>query len=157
MIDSQPIRLARRMQRIREQQQRLRDAGLFGRQHRRLASAIGLATEINRGNDLTHRRYRFLQPLAVSGGTRGRWRSSRTPLAERQVATQNAEPGRRQHGGGSDQKRRPAIAAGTMGQHQRPSRGCGRPVQEPADAAALEDGGSGAAGRRGQRGTTTLR
>src|SRR5438093_1189975 len=63
-------RATRRMKRVREQQQRIGEPGLARQQHARLAASVRLpAEEDPAGHELSHRRHRAAQSLAVSGRT----------------------------------------------------------------------------------------
>src|SRR5262245_39533621 len=87
---SQLCRLARRMQRIRQQQKPGNQLGLIGSQHGSLPAAVRMAAQIDAFKpwmSLFQNRNRPSQSLTIVGCATGRWRTMRTLLAKGQVAT----------------------------------------------------------------------
>ncbi len=86
MLDPKLLRLARRMQWIRKQQQARRKTALLGAQHRRLAPAVGVPAEKDSSAaQLPHRGHCIPQPLTIApsvprpGRTERRvWRNGRS-------------------------------------------------------------------------------
>jgi hypothetical protein len=134
MIGPQTVRLSRRMQRVREEEQRRNELGLLGGKNRGLPSAIGLAAEEEGARyDAVHRVDCRPKAGAVRCRAGGRGRPGQAALAERQVAAKHNEPSRAECLGRRDQERRAAIPTGAMRQHEAAFR-CGvRPVQKAAN------------------------
>lgn len=119
------------MQRVREQQQSRGERGGFRAEHGGLASAVGVAAEINSaGNELSQGCRRTVEALAVVGGIAGAGRAEGAILAEGQIAPEHSQTRGREGGGEGEQERRLAIGSRAVGEDH--ARACGsfRPVEK---------------------------
>src|SRR5271165_5445836 len=92
MLRAQLLRLARRMQRVGEEQEAVRQFRRGSGQHARLASAVGVAAqEYAALRKLAHGEDRVAKPLAVALRATGAGRAVRRRLAVRQVAAQDED------------------------------------------------------------------
>src|SRR5512146_1396301 len=83
---AQLLRLARRVQRIRKQEQAGRQVWLFGHQHGRLAAAVGMSAEKDFACNLSPQDfYGTAEAFAIAGGAAGKWRSVGPLLAKRKI------------------------------------------------------------------------
>src|SRR5438874_11424355 len=134
MLGAQAVRLSRRVQRIREEQQSRDEIGLVGGEESGLPAAIGLAAEKDPSrHDATHRGDRLPEAGTVGGGAGGRGRAGRTALAERQIAAQHGKSGGAERFGRREEERRAAITAGAMRQYQPLIAGAARRMQKTAN------------------------
>ena len=86
-------RLAGRMERVGQKQQRLDKFGLVGSQHARLPAAVGLTGEKNpAADDVAQRPDRRAKPCAIPCGVSGSRRSRWPLLTEREIAAQVPSP-----------------------------------------------------------------
>jgi hypothetical protein len=119
MLGAQLARLPRRVQRIREQEKRVRDGGIFGREHRRLAPAIGVAAEEDRSaHNVPHRRDSSAQTIPIRRTTAPRRRAGLPPLPERQVDAKRGDACVAERRRRREKQRGLAISAGAMRQHE---------------------------------------
>lgn len=131
------LRFIRRMERVRQQEQRIRNRLVLGCQHAGLPAAVGVPAQkqanrmaVARGglpNDL----YRAPQSRAVLRTIAER-RTVRARLAERQIAAQHHDAGRGECLGHGDQQRRVAVGSCAMGEHERVRQSSVGAVQEAA-------------------------
>lgn len=83
---------ARRMERVGEQQEGRGQVWLLGAEHAGLASAIGVASEVDAaGQHCSHLCDCVLQACAVADGVAGAGRAKRTRLAKWQIAAEDGE------------------------------------------------------------------
>ena len=81
---------ARRMQRVREQEQSCDKLRIFGGQHAALAAAIGMAAEKNLSRRLSSQDFHGpAQAFTIARGHGGKRRAVRTRLAKWEIATQD--------------------------------------------------------------------
>jgi len=92
MLSARLLRSARRMQRIREQEQACDQLWFFRAEHARLSASVGMPSKkYATGNCSFHRGDGILQTGAVAGGVAQSRRAVRAGLAVREIATQNGE------------------------------------------------------------------
>jgi len=116
VIGSKLGRFAGRMQGIRQQQESIGQAGVFGSGHARLAAAIRLSSEVQRntGGKLTQFLRGLADAMAVAfSGTAGG--ATGTQLAKRQIPAQNTISGFTERVRDSDHQKVPAIASRAVG------------------------------------------
>lgn len=143
MLGPQLLRLVRNMQRIRKQQQRVGNAGVFGRQHRRLPPAIRMASQHQRPvADGSQKRRGVAQAGAIFPRRITRRRTARLSLAKWQIAAQHGKPAVREHIRNSDQQRSLAVCAGSMSDDQARARCSAFWLMEKSPNAVLRDGSS---------------
>jgi len=119
MLGSLLFGLARRMQRVRKQQQGRDECGIFSAEHAGLATAVGVASEKETSGDHSSLlRDRVFQAGAVAGGVAGTGRAEWPRLPVRQVAAEHGKAGCGEGLGEGDQQRSLGVAAGAVGQHQ---------------------------------------
>jgi len=92
MLGAQLVRLLRRVQRVRQEQQSIRCSGVFGQQHRSLPPAIRVTANIHSSAGHSLQRLRCLAnstpvPLRISRP----WRARRSRHAKRKVDPQDRE------------------------------------------------------------------
>lgn len=106
------------MQRIGKQQQRRGNSTVFGSEHGRLPSAVGMPTEIHTPSDsFAHRANSQTQTLAVPRRIARPRRTTGSLLAKRQVTPEHADAKPRELFRNRCQQRRAAVRTGSMGQH----------------------------------------
>ena len=92
VLRTELFRLARRVQRIREEQQRLRHGRGFGGQQSRLTSAIRMPAEDDTSRrNLAHGVGGLTQSFAIAGRCAGKRRSGGTQLAIGKIAAQDVK------------------------------------------------------------------
>lgn len=139
------VRLIRRMERIREQEQTCTRLGLGGGEHAGLTPAIGMAAEKNRSWAARPQRGgRGAQRRTILGRGFGQGRSKRAALAEREVAAKHTISCSAEGFSESDEQRRAAIATGSMREDEFVSDGASRLVEEAANGAFRERDNRGA-------------
>ena len=117
MLRAKLVGPARRMQRIRQQEQSVCKL-LLGEKHARLPSAIALPTDKHLSRDkLPHRPDCVLQPLAITSSISGPWWAIMPGLPKRQITAQHdknrASKGFRER----HEQPRLRIPAGSVGQN----------------------------------------
>lgn len=125
---------ARGMQRVGEKQEGRGQVRLLGAEHARLASAIGVASEV----DATGREFFYSSDCmgkagTVTGGVSGPGRAEGAHLAKGQVAAQHGEAGGGESFGQGTKEWGLCICAGAMGEDQAVAVRVFREVQESAD------------------------
>lgn len=121
-----------RMQRIREQEQPIRDSRIFRRQHASLTAAIRMATEERAPR---HNAPQYLDGAFQSGAVERSIscrRPMRASLAKGQITPQNRKAGTGECFGDRHQQRRTAIRSRAMRQHQGATCLHIRPVEKAA-------------------------
>src|SRR6266496_6589933 len=110
--------MPRRMERVRQQQQTIREP-LRRNQHARLASAIALPADKHpRLGKLTYRRDSGLQALAITNGVTGPGWTIMPELQKRQITAEHYEPRSGKGLGHRLQQGRLGITACSVGEHQ---------------------------------------
>src|SRR5579863_8237299 len=110
--------LAGRMQRVRQQEQSLRQLRLIGRQHAGLPAAVGMAAQIDMPrNDRAQSVNRLLQARAIGGGAPRRRRPTALP-AKGQIASQDNQAGGVKRLGRRHKQGRVAVSARAMREDQ---------------------------------------
>src|SRR5260370_26788398 len=105
MLSTHLVGLARRMQRVGEQQQTRDKFRLFGTEHAGLASAVGVSAEGNAsGYYFLHRGDGVAQAGTITGRIARAGRSVSPQLAIREVAAQDCESGAGEGVGKCDQQ-----------------------------------------------------
>lgn len=90
MTGTKLLRLARRMQRIRQKQQRIGERGIFRRGHRRLTPAIGVpARKYASSRKFAKRADRPADAFPIPGRLRRKWRTMRARPPVRQIESQH--------------------------------------------------------------------
>src|SRR5579863_3809294 len=89
MLNAKLLRLARRMEWIREQQQARNQLGLLGAEHGGLASAIGVSAQKNSASKLADRVHTVAESFAIAGSISGAGWAESAALTEGQVAAQH--------------------------------------------------------------------
>jgi len=137
-----------RMERVGEQEQRVRQPGLLGREDAGLAPAVGVAAQEDAaGGSAARQDHRRLETFPVAGrGARPR-RAGGRHLAKGEVAAKRGDPVSREGLGYGDQERRVTARAGAVGEDERVPRRRRRHVPVAADT-ALRDSDGGARHRR---------
>ena len=93
VLSTELLRLARRVQRIGEQQQRIGDGGVLGSEECSLPSAVRVPAEDDEfRRDLTYRFGGALQSFAIARGCAWERRTRGTCLAIGKIAAQNVKP-----------------------------------------------------------------
>jgi len=128
MLRALLLGLARRMQRVGQQEQTGDEAGLLGTEHAGLTASVGVTAEINLpGIRLLHRFNGVLEAGPVSGCVAGAGRSPGAGLPVRQVAAQDLEAFCCEDFGQSYQDRGLCVPASAMREHEGvASRGFGK-------------------------------
>jgi len=107
------------VQRVGEQEQAVSQFGGFGAEHGGLASAVGVAAEVDSpGSELSQPCYGIAEALAVASGVAGAGRAEAAKLAERQVAAQDGEAGGGEGVRERAQQWRLAVGARAVGQYE---------------------------------------
>ena len=122
MRRAQLLGLIRRMQRIRQQQQRVGNRRIFGYKHARLPAAVRMAAQEHANRlalgYLADGLHRAPQSRAILCAVAKR-RAVRTRLAERQIAAQHHDAGICECFRYGDQQGRAAIRSRAMAEHKR--------------------------------------
>jgi len=92
VLGAELFRFARRVQRIREQQQGMGDGRVLGSEKRSLPPPVRVPAQYDEPRrDLTHCFGGALQPFAIARGRPGKRGAGRTHLAIRKIAAQNVK------------------------------------------------------------------
>jgi len=122
MLGALLLGLARRMQRVGEQEEGGNWLGVFcglGAEHAGLASAIGVAAEEEAaGNYFFQGGERVLQAGAVAGGVAGAGRAEGSRLAIGEIAAQDGESGGGESFGEGDEQRGLRVGTGAVGEDE---------------------------------------
>ena len=144
-------RLARRMQRVRQQQQAGGDVGLIGGEHGGLASAVRVAAEEDlAGNFGPQDRNGALNAFSIARRHGRERRAVWTQLAEGQVKAEHQKAGPCKGSSHGGKKLRLAVGAGAVGQRQGVAIRLRRLVEEAANrgsTAGFEYSCTGAMGK----------
>ncbi len=124
------LRLAWRMQRIRQEQQRIRHSGILSRRHRALPPSIRMPTRNHAWNTQPHLSNRCPNPQPVRRSLRRERRPMRASLAIRQVVAHYENSLSRERVPQRLQQWSLRIRPGPMRQHHSPLR-CSRRLMPP--------------------------
>lgn len=126
--------LTRRMQRVRKQQQASGEFRLFGTEHARLASTIGMAAEEDAARDLFSKGGNsVLQAGAIARGVARTGRSPGADLSKREIAAEDGESRGRECLCHDDQQRCSSVAACSVGKNDAIAIRLAGNMQKPTD------------------------
>ena len=124
------VRLTRRMEWVRQQQQTCGATWFLRCEHAGLAASIGNSAGVDRTTgETSHCVQRFKETFAVPGRVPRPRRTLRPGLPERKIAAQHSESVGGEHFGDDAKKRRPGIRARAMHRHESGDGFPIRPVQ----------------------------
>jgi hypothetical protein len=139
MLRAELVRLARRMERVGEEQKRVGDAGCFGGENTRLAGAVGMTSEDNGpGHDFAHGFDGALQAFAIALRRATMRRAGRALLAIGKIAAQDVKASGGEGFGNGKQERRIAIGASAVGDDEGFLRRLARFVEPATNEFALK-------------------
>jgi hypothetical protein len=134
MCRARLVRATRRVERIRQEQQRVGHLRLLGRRHARLTSAVGLPAD---GHPAREQLAEHMRSSDQSGPVARRASGMRWPapanLTIRKIASQDGEPPGGKRLGEGDEERRRAIAACAMREDETAGRGGRRTMEKSAN------------------------
>src|ERR1700674_5897835 len=134
MLDAKLFRFTRWVQRVRKQKESGNKIGFGGREHRGLASTVGVAAEKDPARHiLAQNRNRIAQARAIAFRIARNRRSSSALLPAGQIAAQNDVAMSGKTFADRDQQRSSAIRARSVSEDQRVAVWIRGRVQEPAD------------------------